>query len=721
MQSTPSFSGSTIILSLLVSSVLVSPIEPSGVAHGTVLHVAPGGSDAAEGTEAAPLGTLAGARDAIRRMRTGRRLPAGGVTVLVVGGVYPLRETLALTDVDSGEEGSPIVYRARPGERVVLTGGAALGGFRPIEEPEVLARLGAEARKHALRVDLRAQGISDLGQLRSRGFGRPTTPAHLELFWRGQPMTLARWPNDGFVSIAAVGEPDAAGDGHGGKLGTLSGGFHYEGDRPSRWKSAAGAWVHGYWAWDWANSYEEVASLDPVERRILTKPPHGLYGFRAGQRFYFLNVLEELDAPGEYFVDAQAGALYFWPPEGSEPAPGAPAPLASPPAPRPGEVTASLLEAPLISLTDVSHVTFRALALECARGTGVEVRGGAGVRIADCALQDLGNYAVSITGGRDHAVIGCEISQMGDGGVILTGGDRRTLEPAGHLGLDNHLHHLARWSKCYCPAFLLGGVGCRVSNNVIHDHPHCAILFTGNEHIIELNELHHVCLETGDVGAIYTGRDWTYRGNILRHNFIHETGGVGMGSMGAYLDDCVSGVAVLGNVFYRVQRAAFVGGGRDNRIEGNIFVDCVPAVSVDGRGLDPSPVWHDMVYKTMKERLEAMRPTEPPYAARYPELAQLTRYYEGSSGVPPEGNRVARNLCVGGQWLQVGWHAREEMLSIEDNIVDVDPGFVDRAKLDFRLRDDSPAYRLGFEPIPFERIGRLRQETAPRSPEGLED
>ncbi|MCZ7636318.1 MAG: hypothetical protein M5U12_09950 [Verrucomicrobia bacterium] len=52
----------------------------------------------------------------------------------------------------------------------------------------------------------------------------------------------------------------------------------------------------------------------------------------------------------------------------------------------------------------------------------------------------------------------------------------------------------------------------------------------------------------------------------------------------------MSGTEITGNIFYRVQRAAFLGG-RDHLVVNNIFVDCDPAVEVDGRGLDSSPVW----------------------------------------------------------------------------------------------------------------------------------
>jgi len=178
-----------------------------------------------------------------------------------------------------------------------------------------------------------------------------------------------------------------------------------------------------------------------------------------------------------------------------------------------------------------------------------------------------------------------------------------------------------------------------------------------------------------------------------------------MGSMGVYLDDCVSGEIVYGNVFYKVQRAAFIGGGRDNMVENNIFVDCQPAVMIDGRGLDRSPVWHNMVYDFMKGRLGAMRHREPPYSERYPELAQLDAYYAKDEGVPPEGNVVSRNISLGGEWLQIGWHAKPEMVKVSDNLVGEDPRFVDAASVDFRLRDDSPAWKLGFKKIPFEEIG----------------
>ena len=650
--------------------------------------VDPAGDDGGPGDAARPLRSLERARDAIREARAKGSLPEGGAEVLVRGTVHPRGKTFELGREDSGAPGSPIIYRAAQGDEVRLLGGRPIGNFKPVEDPAILSRLAAEARGKVLQADLKAQGISDFGRFTSRGFGRPVRPAHLELFFQGKRMTVARYPNEGYVKIVRPASLDAGGDGHGGELGRLEAGFIYDGDRPGKWKGTGNIWVHGFWAWDWANSYEEVDSIDTAKRLILTKPPHGQYGFKKGQRYYYLNILEELDAPGEYCVDAASGILYFWPP----------APMG------PGEALVSVLEGPMVEMRDTSHVILEGLVFEASRGCGIRMGGGEGNSVRRSTLRNLGNWAIEVNGGKMHTVEGCRIYQIADGGVSFQGGDRATLTPSGHQGIDNHIHHLAEWSRCYYPAFLIGGVGTRIANNLIHDHPHCAILFGGNEHLIELNEIHHVCLDTGDVGAIYTGRDWTYRGNLIRHNFIHHTGGVGMGSMGVYLDDCVSGETVFGNVFYKVQRAAFIGGGRDNRVENNIFVDCSPAVSIDGRGLDKSPVWHNMVYDFMRKRLAEVRPQEPPYSERYPKLREMDAYYARDEGVPPEGNVVVRNICVG-TWTEIYWHAKPEMIRMADNLLDQDPGFVDAASLDFRLREDSPAWKMGFEKIPFERIG----------------
>ena len=91
--------------------------------------------------------------------------------------------------------------------------------------------------------------------------------------------------------------------------------------------------------------------------------------------------------------------------------------------------------------------------------------------------------------------------QMGGGGISLSGGDRTALTPAEHVAENNHIHHYARVKRVYQPGITLRGVGNRAVRNLIHNAPHMGMGFSGNDHTIELNEIHSVCYESNDAGV----------------------------------------------------------------------------------------------------------------------------------------------------------------------------------------------------------------------------
>jgi hypothetical protein len=648
-----------------------------------LFYVAPEGNDAftgrlpsvnESGTDG-PFATLTGARDGIRAFRVEKGMPAGGFRVLLSSGVYALTEAFLLKEGDSGLPGCPIIYEAQEGAEVRISGGVAIQDFKPVSNEDILTRLDPSAKEEVLVADLAALGID--------AYGSPEGGA--ALYFQDKPMTLSRWPNEGFTPIVDL----VVEDGHKihGIPGSMTGLFTYEGDRPSRWVDEKDGWLHGYWFWDWSDERKAIASINPELSQIAVAEPAHSYGYRKGQWYYAYNLLSEIDQPGEWYLDREAGQLYFWPPA----------------RPASDDTFFSILPK-LVSLHHCSHVTFIGLIFEHARDLAVEVKEGAGVQIKGCTVRNCGGDALDLSGPKGHLVSGCHIYQVGGKGISLTGGDRVTLTPAGHRAENNLITDYSQWYRMYRAGINLIGVGNSARHNHIHNAPHMGIFFSGNDHLIEYNLIHHVCLESNDAGAIYAGRNWTMRGNLIRFNYLHDILGFQEKEcVGVYLDDMFSSADISDNLFVRVTRAAFIGGGRDCSIVNNVFIDCSPALHVDARALGWAAYHADEWLEEAKAKgtLSGTNYLEAPYSVRYPALPGIL----DNNPKAPCGNLIARNICMGGKWDEIEGKALD-LLQFEDNMIDADPGFVDAKTGDYRLRENAPARLKGIRSLPLDKIGR---------------
>ena len=678
-------------------SVFNSQIKPA-----IELYVAPNGSDNNPGTITQPLATFKGAVSAVRDLRKNKILLMSEIAVTFKAGVYPIADTIKLSSIDSGTPMSPTVYRAAAGKYVSFTGGKKLTGFKAVTNTLILARLPDASRGKVMQVDLKAQGITDYGVLKPYGFGMGSATATPELFVNGKGMTIARWPNTGWVKIDKVfdrgsvwgsnvpGEPELREKPDRGAI------FEMKDPRITRWREAKDIWLFGYWWWDWAESAVQVDWIDVDKQQIKTVQPHE-YGYRAGGRYYAYNLLEEIDTPGEWYIDRSTGILYLYPP----------APLTK------ATVEYSQLDKPMVQLDGVSNVKFEGLTLETMRDTAIIIRGGNGCTVAGCTFRKSAAGAVNVEGGTNHRILGCDIYDT-NGGIHLTGGDRITLTPGGHVAENNHIHGWARINKTYNPAITLSGVGLRASHNRIHDAPHMAIGFGGNDHIMEYNEIYDVCQQSNDAGAIYTGRNWSMRGNIIRYNFFHDIFGLdNNGAAAVYLDDEFSSADVIGNVFYRMTGLSFlIGGGRDNVIENNVTLETGP-LSIDDRGLN----WAKLSTGPngdMPQTLKEMPYKSEPWRSRYPKLVNILEDDPGS----PKGNVVRYNLFVKTREPQISEPARKYGVISNNWVTTEDPGFENVAALDLRIRTGAQVYKhiTDFKPIPMDKIGLIPDAYRPTVP-----
>lgn len=644
---------------------------PAGAATFTV---APNGNDSNPGTAQKPFATLARAQAAARTAKS-----AGAITVEVRGGLYEMQQPVALTEEDSGTVKKPITWHVAKGEIARLVGGRFVSGWKKVTDTSVLSRLDPAARGKVFQADLKAQGITDYGELKSASGWGSSEPG-LQVFQHEKPLTLARWPNGD--AVAPIKDVPVLDYDVRGTRGTSRPEFIYDGDRPSRWAGESNIMLHGYWFWDWADQRYHVKSID-TDKKLITMDAARVDS-RKGQWYYAYNILSELDTPGEWYLDREKGVLYLWPIEPLEKS----------------KVMVSIIPN-LVTLNNASFVTFKGFTMEGCRGTAVEIRGGTGNRVIGCTIRNTGSFAVRVEGGKNHGVIGCDMYQMGDGGVVLHGGDAKTLTHAEHFAENNHIHHFSLWNPMYKVGVEMVGVGMRASHNLVDHAPHVGISFCGQENIVEYNEIHNVVEHANDAGAIYTqpgvSETWTMRGNIVRYNYLHNIYGYrGEGCDGVYLDDMFSSIHCYGNLFYQVPAACFVGGGRDNIFENNIFVDCSPSIHVDARATN----WAGSGLDDLRRDLESIPYKTAPWSERYPQLLTLL----DDEPAAPKGNVFARNISVGGRWDDIEGIAKP-YVKFENNLIGEDPHFVDPKKLDFRLKADSPAWKIGFKPIPIEKIG----------------
>ncbi|HOZ50110.1 MAG TPA: right-handed parallel beta-helix repeat-containing protein [Candidatus Hydrogenedentes bacterium] len=667
----------------------------------TEFYVAVDGDDANPGTPAQPFATMEAARDAIRALKPAGPL-AAPVTVYVRGGVYPRAVSFVLTAEDSGTAVAPITYCAYGDETARLVGGEMLDPewFLPVDDTTILDRLDPAVRDAVRQVDLIAHGITAFGELAGLAGG-------LAIFHKGQRLPLARWPDAGWAEARSASTVDldceaAERMARGHRLGPVAA-FRYEGAAPRSPYRLDEVWLRGIWQQEYWFEAWHPAGFDREACRIAM--PFDLFPALSNwRRFYIANALEELTTPGEWFLDRAHGVLYVLPPEDSGASP---------------DYCVSMLGDTMIAISDCRNVTIRGLVLETMRGQALSISGGRDTRIAGCVIRGA-RQAASVSG-THNGVDGCDIYDLEGMGILLSGGDRKTLAPGGLYAVNNHIHDYAQLLKNWQPAIRVQGVGQRVAHNRIHHAPQYGISYEGNDHVFEFNELHDLDLEMSDVGVIGCGTDWTCRGNVIRHNFIHDIPERPYpGVVSVYFDNCASSGETYGNVFYRMTKAILIGGGRDHVIHNNVFIECETPVSLDNRGLR----WgHFQPGGPMYADLDEVDHDGPPWSSRYPELARILNECPQA----PLGNVLVRNVSV-----RSGWTNPEEVcrrtfaknidtpyLQVEDNFVtDQDPGFVDVAAMNFALRDDSVVYKAipGFRPIPFDRIGLYPDPCRARRP-----
>jgi len=559
--------------------------------------------DLNQSTDAGPFRTLERAQQAVRALKKTNKLNEP-VNIHIGDGLYFLERPLIFNQTDSGLPDREITWQAEAGAKVTVSGGIPIN-CSPTE---------SNSNWNCILTDT-PNNIEPVDTNRIKG-NAPT----FDLFVNNQRMTLARWPNQDWAHIK------------------------YPLDERSRFTSMEtfpaldnqidGAQVHIFPGNDWFDQYVGVVKIDSGQSAIQVDTPTQ-YKLQTGRRFYIRNLRSLLDAPGEWFYSKPSHQIVFNPFDQNT-------------------VTSAILSSlPNILIADgSSFINFKNIAFRHSAGSALLLRNTSNVKLEALEVANIGNVGVEIRGGKNVSLINSTIYDTGKHGAIVSGGDRIKLEASGHRLENNHFHDTGVSILTYSSAISINGVGAIITHNLLEQGTGTAILINGNNHLIEKNEVHHFCLEAADCGALYTGRDWAGRGNIIRNNYIHDIIGYGLQSvdatknqvvyhspdyaMGIYLDDGASGFDISANILKNAGATSlYIHGGRDNHFYNNYIITDRSAIWVS-KILTPNYDWNQN-----QERLDNSPYRSEIWQKKYPNLAlpMLNKTW-------PEGNQIDHNVII---------------------------------------------------------------------------
>jgi len=503
-------------------------------------------------------------------------VPAGA-TVFVRGGAYALDQPLALDSRDSGVPGAPIIYSAYPGEKVVITGGRGISGWRPAANGLWVAPLpdldGKPWKFSQLFVNGRAQP-------RSR---QPNTDN-----WREWPLTT-----DGF----------AHDDRH---VREKSIQVHYpESVNIRDWPNLGDVEINILASWRWVNKVIPLQAVDE-KNRVATLAAPAAYHINKNDPFRVENVIDAIDEPGEWCTNTLEKTIHILPPAGVD--------MAKAEMVAPAVKTLVRIEGQDEGDRRAREIIFRGFTFTQA-GDGIALTNAEGCAVEDCRFLNLEGQAISLGQYAQHnRIAGNEIAYCGAGGVSVTGYPAGTKDVShNNVITHNHIHHCGR------TAWNAAGIGLPQSGrnivafNYIHDMPYIGILAGGMSivyfnmyaaekggefrwdeigsdpltresvkkflharfNLIANNVVTNFMQQLEDGGGIYM---WCPGlGNVIRDNIVAGTPKGGL-AVGIYMDDEVDGALIERNLVYDVQRLTINKG--DNVWRDNEMLDRVPESSL---------------------------------------------------------------------------------------------------------------------------------------------
>ncbi len=663
------------------------------------LFVSPNGNNSNIGTEEAPLRSIEGAKE---RLKTLRIPKDAAVTVWFSQGEYPIKKTVAFTENDR----SHVLYRSKPGEKVVFSGGI------PLTDWEQTTVNGVRAFVTDCRIENAAETINVLYNGDTR-------------------LSRSRYPKQGEFSVAAAYDRDCFAPTqsyfkihtafYGNKKDLMN--FHNLQDVDVR--------ILHYWN----DELLPLRSVDTQNGRIeMTKPAS--MTIAKDDRYFFENVFEALSEVHEWYFDRETEKLYYIPAEDET-------------------VDNTVLTAgyteTAITVNGCEDISFQGIQIKdtawkifsgshfvsgvdyatnplsqniqyqpnfpqaCYDApAAVQITNSSKINFTDCTFCHIGSSALMF----DLCTENCSVRSsffydIGGNAVYIKGNNSDNPDDQTHdiTVTDCHIQAYGRVFNNAIGVLLIHARNCEISQNEIHDGFYTAIssgwvwgyAYNVTDYITIKNNLIYDIGQgwLSDMGGIYTLGVQPH--SLISGNVIHDVGcyegGSGYGGWGVYLDEGTSYMTVENNLCYRCTSEGFHQHyGENNQVRNNIF-----ALNGDGQVRVSKHEDHNSLYLTGNI---LYADDSPMYCcvkkSTFTDSKNL--YWDCKTGARVRSTAAEKMTMTNrlGK-LRVKW------LGYYNEPVFADPFFKDAEHGDFTLAQNSPASQIGFTPWNYCDAGTLRR------------
>lgn len=679
---------------------------------GQKIFVSAVGDDSGDGSEEEPLRTLEKAIDVANEMREDSDKL---IEILLREGTYSVTNTIKI--INSQKDDTLLKISAYQDEKVTINAGVdiSLSAMSIADSDFTNAIIDKPNTGSVLQYNLKDAQIEDLGEISLRGhLISDEKEAQAELSLNGEVQKLAGWPNGEYTGL--IKPTDSNEYGKRTKSGIANGcSFQVNYDRPSQWSKPEQAWLSGTIGPNYEFDYYPVSRFDSEEKRVYLSRG-ALEKYYTDPYYRFENVPEELDEPGEYYIDRQSGMLYFYPPEDAPKDSVLTITMSTPTLDVSGKAPNSMFR-----IENSKNIVFENLIFKGGRGSAITGKNNSNIQFINCEINSFGENGIRFDASTDIKISDCKIHDVGQDGILFVScGNYQTLSPSNIVVSNNDIYNFARLERSYKTGIDFGYrcVGATAANNHIHNGPHAGMIFYGVNNDIYGNEFDNLVTEFSDMDALYCNNSnypWE-RGNKIHNNYFHDIGKSSMNGRhqinvrAIRTDNRGCGLNIYENLFYNIGNGgngngnngigAITAEGTRNRIFNNLFVDCneayfntlqykeienaddgtlYPDTVINSSGVEVANTINGAKVADLKKQMENYLPV---YGKQFPELYKYFYEHPNMSKTNEFKNNMIINIVIplsniNGTQNEEGFRGSQMLTAASGNYVSTsDPGFV---------------------------------------------